>query len=142
MRWQAYIKILRSRTVPVIACTLLVSLAAAVPAQPQSGVVPGAAPGTPGQSTVAQPERVLERNLVVRGSEFSQLILGDKRYIVSGRTRFLTADGRTISLTDVKPGQVVDVVYLTGGTKTEGHPYRPFDKVLLSVRVVAGVQPR
>jgi hypothetical protein len=28
-------------------------------------------------------------------------------------------------------------VYLTGGTKTEGYPFRPHEKVLVSVRVVA-----
>jgi hypothetical protein len=89
------------------------------------------------QSTQGKPERMTAQNLEIQGFEPNKLVLSKERYVYTYGTVYTSANGRPIVKGDLKVGQVVDIVYLTGGRATEGYSFRPFDKVLVSVRVVA-----
>jgi hypothetical protein len=102
----------------------------------------GAAQTSSQQSAQGKPERMTAQNLVFQRFEPSQIVLSNDLYVYTLSTSYTSLTGRNISRKDLKAGQVVDIVYLTGGRKTEGYPYRPFEKVLVSVRVVAEAKKR
>lgn len=94
------------------------------------------------QTMSRAPERVSAQNLTVHGFQFNSLMLNNEAYRFNGATNFFSSDGRRLTMPEIKPGQVVDIIYLTGGTRTETYPYYAHEKVLSSVRVVAGAQQR
>jgi hypothetical protein len=79
---------------------------------------------------------------VVQGTDTNFMMLSKERYFCTPSTVFTTAGGTRIAISQVKPGQVVDIVYLAGGAKSEAFPFGPADKVLVSVRVVAASKQR
>lgn len=119
---------------------LLGSPAGAAPVN-QAGTA-GAGKAASPQASQGAPERLTAQNLVIQAFEPNQLVLGNDRYIYTLSTGYTSASGKRITRSDLKVGQVVDVTYLTGGKRSEGYPFRPFDKVLVLVRVVADVKQR
>jgi hypothetical protein len=131
-----YSRILGVRVAIFLACMLLVAL----PAMAQSSGKSKSDSST--QSASGIPERITEQNLVVEGFEPNRILLSKDRYIHTVTTTYMSAGGRPIARGALKAGQVVDIVYLTGGRKTEAYPYQPFEKVLVSVRVVGDGKQR
>lgn len=147
MPWGTFVRLFRSRVVIILTCTLLASLLAAVPAMAQSSgrIQYAGARSTaqsPDKAAPKAPERLNASNQVVKGFRLDQILLGSEAYHITPATKFFAAAGTPMARSQVKAGQVVDIVYLTGGAYTERYPFRAFDKVLVSVRVVAGAQPR
>lgn len=82
------------------------------------------------------PVKKSEQGVLFKQMAFSKMIIGDNGYAMHPGAVFYAVDGRPIKPFQVKAGQWVDVVYLIGGTRTEGYPYDPKERVLLSLRVV------
>jgi len=82
------------------------------------------------------PVKKSEQGVLFRQMAFSKMVIGDNGYAIHPGAKFYAVDGRPIKPFQVKAGQVVDVVYLIGGTRTEGYPYDPKERVLISLRVV------
>lgn len=77
-----------------------------------------------------------EKGLVFKERSFRIMTIGHKVYTIGPNALFYGLDGRPIKAMNVRPGDVVDVQYLTGGAKTELRPYYPNQRVLVSLRVV------
>ena len=105
-------------------------------------VLPASAQGTAlPQSGQAKPAPILatqktETGLMVKQLWFNTMFIGDKGYTLSRHARFYALDGRLIKPFQVKPGDTVDIQYLTGGTKTEMWPHYPNERVLTILRIV------
>lgn len=94
-----------------------------------------------GQSREAKPAPILatqktETGLMVKQLWFNTMFIGDKGYTLSRHASFYGLDGKPIKTFQVKPGDTVDIQYLTGGTKTEIWPYHPNERVLRTLRIV------
>jgi hypothetical protein len=107
------------------ACLLIIGFLLSIPAVAQ-GTKP--APIAPTKKT--------ETGLVFKDMRFRMMSIGDKVYTIGPNARFYALEGAPIKPFQLKPGNFVDIEYLTGGSKTEMWPYLPSERVLTVVRVV------
>jgi hypothetical protein len=78
-----------------------------------------------------------ENGLVFQEAKLGMLLISGKVYQMEKNAVLYSMDGKRIHWSNLKANDVVDIQYLTGGSKTEEYPYSPKARVLTSLRVVA-----
>jgi hypothetical protein len=95
-----------------------------------------ALPAAEKATTPREPTRKFAKELLVQSQRPGALVLNGDSYRVTGSTKFYSLKGQRISPLHLPIGALVNVDYLTGGSKTEDYPYFGADKVLVNVRIV------
>jgi len=83
-----------------------------------------------------QPVKKAEKGLVFQQMRFGQILISNQQYHIHGNAKYYAINGRPIKRHDLKPGDAVDIEYLTGGQRSEMYPYYSNERILTSVRVV------
>jgi len=123
----------------LIAYFVLIGFLVTLPvAGQQSKPAPTApAPGVAAPKAVPrQAVKKAEKGLVFQQMKFGQILISDQQYNIHREAKFYSINGQPIKRHDLKPGDAVDIEYLTGGQRTELYPYYSNERVLTSVRVV------
>jgi hypothetical protein len=121
------------------ACLALIGLLAAsqAPAQDIRLAQTDLPRGQAVTKTPIPPVKKVETKLVIQESKFGMLFISGKLYQIGINAKLYNIGGKLVSATDLKPNEVVAVEYLTGGTRSEGYPYSPSQRVITTLRVLA-----
>ena len=98
---------------------------------------PDLAPATTARRAPTMPTLKSKQGLVFQSTAFRNVVLDKKVYALHRNAQLQGLGGQRIDLEGLKPGDIVDIQYLTGGSKTEGYPYEPGERVITILRVVA-----
>ena len=98
---------------------------------------PDQAAATSARRAPTMPTLKSEQGLLFQSSAFRNVVLDKKVYRLHRDAKLYGLGGKRIDVADLTLNDIVDIQYLTGGTRTEGYPYEAVERVLTTLRVVA-----
>jgi hypothetical protein len=117
-----------------IAIVFLMGLTFALPAVAAD---PDQATATTARRAPIMPTLKAEQGLVFQSTAFRNVVINKKVYRLHRDAKLYGLNGQLIDLQALRPGDIVDIQYLTGGTRNEGYPFERSERVLTTLRVVA-----